>query len=462
MPSTQEWKMFARWGDEYGPIIHVSLFGQPVIILNTFEAASALLDKRGHIYCDRPILHFAGEIVGWKSSLTLARYGPHTRESRRLFHQVFGTQAAFRPFHETIEMETMQLLVRLLETPQLFRQHLRLNAGAIILKISHGYNAQGNDDPFIRLAALAAHQFSQSMRPGAFLVDIFPMLRFVPDWVPGTAWKQKAKEWSLVLNDMVDLPHSYVKEEMEKGTALPSFTLTHLLEKSENMTPEYEYSIKWTASTIMSAGADTTVSATSSFFLAMMLHLDVQRKAQAELDAVIGNHRLPSLADRARLPYIEALVSEVLRWNPLGPIGGPRRAMKDDVYNGYHIPKGSNIVPNVWKMLHDEKLYQDPVAFKPERFINTAEKVSECDPRNIAFGFGRRSCPGLLLADTSLFMTCAMVLSVFNISPPPDCPASFEYTDGLISHPPPFKCNIVARTEAARALVETVRRNGDA
>lgn len=89
----------------------------------------------------------------------------------------------------------------------------------------------------------------------------------------------------------------------------------HKLSESE------EFDIKWSAASLYSGGADTTVSAIYGFFKAMVLFPDVQRKAQMELDRVIGNERLPSFADRPHLPYIEALVSEVLRWNNVVALG---------------------------------------------------------------------------------------------------------------------------------------------
>ncbi|TFY66488.1 hypothetical protein EVG20_g4599 [Dentipellis fragilis] len=449
MPITQEWKTFSLWGDKYGPIMHISLLGQHIIILDTLKAASALLDGKSNIYSDRPVFQMASETMGLKLALVLAPYGPRMREFRRLMHRLFGTHATLQPYHESIEVETSRFLVRLLDAPEHFREHVRLTAGSIALKLSHGYNVQDKDDPFVRLADRGVESFSLATRPGAFLVDLFPILRFVPHWFPGTAWKQKAKEWTALTNDL------------EKGTALPSFTLTHLLDGVENVNVQRLIDIKWAASGIFIGGADTTVSAGVSFFLAMMLYPDVQRKAQAELDAVVGFDRLPCLVDRPRLRYIEVLIKEVLRWNPVAPLGGPHRVMEDDVYNGYRIPKGSTVIANIWKMLHDEGTYKDPMTFKPERFVDTPEKPAEYDPRGIAFGFGRRICPGITLAEASLFTTLAMVLSVFDISAPhgDTMPRIPEYSDGTVSHPPTFKCNIIPRTEAAAALVKAIREN---
>ena len=117
-----------------------------------------------------------------------------------------------------------------------------------------------------------------------------------------------------------------------------------------------------------------TVSTIHTFYLVMVLHPEARRKAQAEIDRVIGGDRLPTLADQSDLPYVNALVKEVLRWNPVGPLGKlaafevmgwylylfqerltagvppgiPHVATKDDVYNGYFIPKGISVIPNIW------------------------------------------------------------------------------------------------------------------
>jgi len=80
----------------------------------------------------------------------------------------------------------------------------------------------------------------------------------------------------------------------------------------------------------------------------MIIFPDVQKKAQAELDEVVGRGQLPTFADYENLPYIRALVMETLRWRPVDPQGIPRRVVRDDTYGGYHIPKGAICIPNVW------------------------------------------------------------------------------------------------------------------
>lgn len=194
------------------------------------------------------------------------------------------------------------------------------------------------------------------------------------------------------------------------------------------------------------------------FFLAMILFPEVQKKAQEELDRVIGTERLPTFTDRTSLPYVDAVVKEVLRWHPVTPTGVPHVAAEDDVYNGMFIPKGTMLIPNTWLFMHDENNYKDPHLFNPERFL---DKTPELDPHVLAFGFGRRICPGRELADASIFLSIAMSLATLD-----SCKASDEkgniieptvdFKTGIISHLAEFQCDIKPRSTRAKQLICTV------
>lgn len=144
------------------------------------------------------------------------------------------------------------------------------------------------------------------------------------------------------------------------------------------------------------AGADTTTAPVQFAILNAILRPEIQRRAQAELDSVLGspvsnNFRLPTFEDGPSLPYITALVKESLRWIPVQPISLPHASLEDDEFRGWRIPKGSVILPNVWTMLHDEGTYKDPFTFRPERFLTNIAHEAEPDPGEFgAFGFGRR------------------------------------------------------------------------
>jgi cytochrome P450 len=192
----------------------------------------------------------------------------------------------------------------------------------------------------------------------------------------------------------------------------------------------------------------------------MSISPEVQKKAQEEIDRVIGPDRLPSAADREKLPYIEATVKEVLRWHPVAPMGLPHTSTEDDICEGFLIPKGGMIFANVWHFTHDPKVYHDPLTFKPERFLG---KEPEPDPGQFVFGFGRRICPGKILADNTLFLSIAQSLAVFDITKPVDEAGKevepvVEMEPGVISHPKPFKCAIKPRSSRHEALIRSIEQ----
>lgn len=141
----------------------------------------------------------------------------------------------------------------------------------------------------------------------------------------------------------------------------------------------------------------------------MVLHPEVAKKAQAELDRVVGQNRLPDFSDKAALSYITAIMKECLRWNPVSPLreslfpyllyantkvtfsAVAHRLTEDDVYKGMFMPAGSVVLGNVWAMLHDERHYPEPERFNPERYLKDGKLDSDVrPPEAAAFGFGPR------------------------------------------------------------------------
>lgn len=456
MPQVKPWLTFTEWGKKYGDISHVEVLGQHIMVLNSVKTAVEMLEKKSSVYSDRPVLPMGGELVGWKNTLVLLPYGDHLREYRKHFHRVIGSRAALDIYNPIEEIETHRFLKRVLAKPDQLLAHVRHTAGAIILRISHGYEVKENNDPFVDLADLAVDQFSKSTATGAWMVDIMPSLAKVPEWLPGAGFKRVAREWHETLEEMVSAPYKFVKDQMAAGIAPKSFT-SNLLE-GRTLSAEEDHIVKWSAASLYSGGADTTVSAIYSFFLAMTLFPEVQKKAQAEIDAVVGPDRLPSFGDRDSLPYIEALAKEVLRWNAVVPTAVPHRVTEDDIHDGYYIPKGSLIIPNIWSMLNDPRTYANPSEFNPERFLAKEGKEPETDPRTICFGFGRRICPGLHLADASVWMSTAMSLATFDISKVVEngveITPEIDPSSGTISHPKPFKCSIKPRSAKSLALIQ--------
>jgi cytochrome P450 len=145
-------------------------------------------------------------------------------------------------------------------------------------------------------------------------------------------------------------PYAFVKSQMENKTAKTSF-LSQAIE-SLGSDASMEHIHKWSAASMYLGGADTTVSSLMTFFLAMAVFPDVQKKAQEELDRVIGGGRLPITSDKTSLPYIEAVVKETHRWHPVAPMALPHCCTQEDSIHGYRIPKGAMLLSNNWHVFH--------------------------------------------------------------------------------------------------------------
>ncbi|KAF8915153.1 cytochrome P450 [Mucidula mucida] len=455
-PKQLPWLAYTKWKDTYGPVVHLRTFGKSTIILNTAQAVQDLMEARATIYSDRPKSWMYGELCGRKLNVFWLPYdSPRFKVYRRLLH--FGlSPRATQSYRSIMEYETRTLLQNLKKNPESFISHLRRNAGAMILNITYGHKVTTNDDYLLRLVeetfVISERRFQQP-----FMVDFFPWLRFIPEWFPFAGFQKLAKTYKNLATDKI--PYSMAKEKIKTGQYTESFVSKLLDEESEEIAKvqsdltedlDMDNILQWVSGGLYVGGADTTVSAMTTFFYLMATHPEVQKKAQAEIDKVVGTDRTPTLDDREHLPYIVALVKEVNRWGPVVPRGLRHRVMQDDVYMGYLIPKDATIIPNIWGITHDPEMYPDPFKFDPTRHLGDAPQVN---PFKFTFGFGRRVCPGQHFAEQSLFLNMANILAAFDIARAKDkdgrdIEPSRTWSTAVVSHLKPFNCSIVPRSRA--------------
>ncbi|KAG8964853.1 hypothetical protein FRC05_003558 [Tulasnella sp. 425] len=205
------------------------------------------------------------------------------------------------------------------------------------------------------------------------------------------------------------------------------------------------------------AGTDTTQNTTRAFMFAMMLYPSVQEKIHAELDRIVGSDRPPTLDDQKDMPYLGAAVLEILRWNPSAVDGVPHAPLKDDIYDGYFIPKDTTVIFNTWGISRNTRYYSNPGNFDPERYLKA---VPELDPREFVFGFGRRACPGIDLAYQIVWIMAASILWAFKLerergdSTPLDNDSN-RFDIGMLCTPVPFRCQITPRFDNLRERMDS-------
>ncbi|KAF6746135.1 cytochrome P450 [Ephemerocybe angulata] len=434
-----------------------------------------------------PVLHSPILQVVLSTSLHTVTPGPPNprfRELKRLFHTFIGPRACDAKDLQTVEEEeSIKLLDKLLDTPHEFMAHTRDSTAAVLLRLAYGYDpSQNRNDQryLVKIVQDAMDGFSLASEPG-WRVDSFPLCDATPPMGPVPVC---AKLMRHDLELLYKVPFDYVKQERLKGTSKRSFISTFLDERHGEETPEDEDIINAAAASLYSGGAETTVASLDSYFLAMTLFPHIQHKAQSTLDTYLHtrptDRKFPAISDRPHLPYLEALMYEILRWNPSVPLGLPHVATQDDEYRGYTIRKGTVVWANIWSILQDEEVFPNPAEFRPERYLDEDGRIAKGSKQVLAvktaFGFGRRKvicftvdctdmhsreyyriCPGLYLAENSVFLAIAMFLFALDVFPHEDGLLEVEYV-GFISHPRPFKCKIRPRNpEVAQLIRDTVQ-----
>ncbi|EJD01808.1 cytochrome P450 [Fomitiporia mediterranea MF3/22] len=451
-----EWERAFKWGEKYGPIVYTENLGIPCIYLNSYQAAVDLLDKNGLNYSSRP-RNLVVELEGWTEwSPSLMPYEDELRKSRNILHR-FLQPSAVGSYAEIQTQATHKLLERLLDSPDRYFDSIRQMAAEIIMLMTYGHKVSEKDDPFIKIVEQGIAAFVEAS--GSYLVNVIPWLQYLPSWFPGTSFQRVACKGRKHLQNMIQTPHNMVKKTLMDSASKPCMSAQLMNENMEsNGNIKDEALIAKVAGVTYSGGADTTVSVMLTFLLAMVLHPSVQKRAQEELDRVIGRNNLPSLADRENLPYIEAVCKECLRWQPVTPLGFPHAAAEQDEYNGYTIPAGAVIYPNVWAMQRDPSMYAEPEKFIPERWMALEGTEPPPDVYKITFGFGRRICPGRYFAINSIFIGVASILSTFNITKALDengnpITPKADYTPLIVRHPKPFKCSLTPRSDEIERVV---------
>ncbi|KXN82009.1 O-methylsterigmatocystin oxidoreductase [Leucoagaricus sp. SymC.cos] len=435
-------------------IMYVEAFGQPIVVVNDACIASDLLEKRSALYSSRPRQPMLVEVIGSKQFFGLLPYGDEWRNHRRIFQQHFSTKSLAREREIILRFLRKGLLPNLYQNPQGFHDHVQGFVGGFSLSMTYGLPVRRNDDPLIHISDVGFKAVVEAASPGRYLVNIVPILQHFPSWLPGMGFKQEAREARKQLDQLLEEPYQITRRNMEEGAYQESFVSASI--ENHQGQPDYnmhELHIKQAACQIFGAATETTAASVTTFILAMLLNPDVQRKAQREVDAVVGSDRFPEFSDEPELPYLSAVLKETLRWNPTAPIGIAHLTSADDVYEGYFIPKGTAVMANAYAMLQDEEVFPNPKEFRPDRFIKDGALVKDVlDPMVVAtFGFGRRMCPGSHIALSALYIAAASILSLFDISPaldannnpievkPEFCVAS------LVSEPKPFLCKFIPR-----------------
>ncbi|TFY58367.1 hypothetical protein EVG20_g8178 [Dentipellis fragilis] len=438
---------FNTWQKQFGDLFYLNVAGQSMLVISSGKVAYDLLDRRSANYSERPRLIVAGEILCGGLSFGFNPYNSVTRKMRKAVHEALNNHTA-RQYHPMQVTEAILLTQSLLDNPEAWKAHIRRSAASFIMSMMYDHPpVLSESNLYIQHINENMERLSHACRPGAHLVELFPWMLYIPQRF--AKWKREANHWFKHDSQFFGGLVNDVAKRTETGNVQPCFTTSLIENADESKLSELE--IAWTAGGMFGAGSETTASVMEWFLLAMIAFPDVQRRAQEELDTVVGHSRAPTFADFEHLPYIQATVRESLRWRATVPLGLPHCSLQDDWYEGMFIPKGTICIANVQYMNRDPELFgPDAADFNPGRYLDEAGGIKPNSVEDhFSFGFGRRNCLGRHVGSNSLFIDIAALLWAAKITRVKDDAGPLDLDgfvdDGMVIHPVPFSCDIQPR-----------------
>ncbi|KIK52200.1 hypothetical protein GYMLUDRAFT_251450 [Collybiopsis luxurians FD-317 M1] len=387
---------------QYGNIYSLKIGPRTVIVLTSMQAVKELLEKRSASTVDRLSNFMADNITGGLN-VAFAKYGEEWRVLRKATHAILTPKAA-----ATHRAESIQMMYDFRKTPDHFYAHLRRYSNSAIMSVL---------------------------------------------WAP---WKDMCEKTRNLQRDLyfglLDECEGRMKEGEENGCYMEE-----IIKHREELGLDRELAA-YLGGAMIEGGSDSTSSLLQSLCLLLVAFPGVQCKAQ-EMDRVVGDQRIPTIDDAARLPYIQALVKETHRMRPVVPLGVPHLNREAEQYGGFLIPKGSTIFVNLY-------IFENPEVFNPDRYINnefgTKAGVDTSNFRTgIPFGCGRRICPGIHLTTNSLIIAAMNLVWAFKFERAVDSRSGqailvsiSEYQKGMLNSPKPFKYKITCRSSKREELIE--------
>ncbi|KAL1695329.1 cytochrome P450 [Schizophyllum commune] len=255
-PMEKQWEAYTRWAKEYGSdILHVEILGQSMIILNTREACADILDKRSAHYSGRTSMTMLTDLMGWNHALPFLSYGKQPRKSRRFIDEYINRPIGRERISITRTSCVHAFLRRMLDAkPDGLEGNARLLVGGIIIGMAYGSAPESENDPCIVISEKVAKAVLNAVAPGKYLVNMIPVLKYIPSWLPGAQFKRDALKWREQTRIMIEESYVTVKEQMVSGSVAPSL-LSVMLSKTLSSTEEQL--LKHTAGILYVAGIDT-------------------------------------------------------------------------------------------------------------------------------------------------------------------------------------------------------------
>ncbi|KAK7315717.1 hypothetical protein VNO77_34286 [Canavalia gladiata] len=396
---------------KYGQIFSLQFGSRLVIVVSSYSTVQECFTKNDIVLANRPKF-LMGKYIGYNhTTLSLSPYGDHWRNLRRIVSLEVLSSHRLNSFLEIRKDEITRLIKNLAQNSlnkfdkvELRSRFSEMTFNTIIRMISgkryYGEDCDVSDVEEAKqfreiIKELVA--FAGASNPGDFLA----FLR----WFDYHNFEKRLKK----LGQRTDAFLQQLIDEHRNGKLHANTMIHHLLIQQQSQ-PEYytDQIIKGLALIMLLAGTDTSAVTLEWAMCNLLNHPEILQKAKNELDTHVGSDSLVDECDIPNLPYLQNIINETLRLHPAAPMLVPHLSSEDCIIEEYNFPKNTILLVNAWAIHRDPKLWNDPTIFKPERF----EKEGEAN-KLIAFGLGRRACPGVNLAQRTVGLTLALLIQCF-------------------------------------------------
>ncbi|KAF1939540.1 cytochrome P450 2D18 [Clathrospora elynae] len=465
VPTTNAHIQFTEWAQQYGGIYSLKLANATAIVLSDRRLIREFIDKKGAIYGSRPDMYVPTRYVARDPAniplVIFLPYGDKLRLCRKLIMQHFSEGRVEQQYMPLVEAEASQMLFDFWKEPTDLMLHPVRLTNSVVRSLV--YNVRTRRAEELRKYTEMFEKYVKLLEPGGIPpVDLLPWLVYVPQclWTGSWKnWKSKCDEPGKAVNSVFTKLAEPVLERRKHGINLGTF-YDFLLDQKEKGVDLTRRDLDIFAGSMVDAGSDTTAAAIRVFIQAMAKYPHIQHRAHKQVDECVGHARSPRWADSSKLPYVTQIVKETLRWRPAAPLM-PHATTTDDTINGYYIPKNSTIIINIWGLNNSpadlDSCDTSMSEFNPDRYAKRIKSPSHyaassdfASRDHYTYGSGRRLCPGIHLAERTLFVAMAKLLWAFEFKETPGAPVDVDpqtgYTEGLIRTPKPFKCEILVRS----------------
>ncbi|XP_066296747.1 vitamin D(3) 25-hydroxylase-like [Branchiostoma lanceolatum] len=435
------------WRRQYGDVFTIRLGMRDVVVLNGYTAVKDALVDRSELFASRPQNYLLDAIASGGIEIVAARWGTEFRQRKKFATTALknlGMKVGTGSIEEKIREEADCLRNKIADyngQPFDIAHDVTGAVSNIICSMTFGKRYDYEDETFRELLETIATVFRE-LGAGQ-IISVFPLLRFVP--VVNRASVNTLEAFAKVQH-VAEEEISRHREHLDRENPRDFLDFCLLeIEQQEKVDGLTEENVLLMALNLFFAGTDTTANTLMWSLLYMTLNADIQNKVQRELDAVVGEG-LPTLSHRSRLPYVNACLLEVMRIRLISPLVLPHATTETVKVQGYVIPEGTQIQPNLYSVHMDPAYWPDPDRFDPERFLDAEGKVINKPESFLPFGGGRRGCLGEQLARMELFLFFSTLLQSFTFktpegAPPPNTDGVF----GLTLTPHPFQLCAIPR-----------------